>query len=306
MFSVNLPRLMIRPPVGFRRHPFLLGLALVVCCAAPAPGQAPIQDGPDSWHAPVVLPKVPPQLWSSDPTLPGDLADSRQNHVPLFRMFPAFLQDPVGLQSDDDLPPDNSGTSENSRLEVAIGTDNPYFDFRSPTEPGGFGYYKLHTQYQLVDHGNSCLSLGLQAVTPAGLDADGVERGPTVLRPALAWYQDLGNGTGLHGFVAKNVRASSAWTDQLEQSFHYGLALERPLADDTYRTGCCIHMFMEALGNYQSETYNTHRLPAPLELLPGLHWQLRDSWWLSGGLLVPLGTSHVDADLWQITCSWRF
>src|SRR5438128_4640568 len=135
----------------------------------------------------------------------------RPDRFQLFRMPAGFLTNPVGLDSDDDDPSSDLETANapsfpgEDRLQLILGQDNPFFDFRYPGDPGGAGYYRLHTQYQLLDSSTSGLCLGLRAVTPAGLEANGLARGHTILCPALAWYQDLGAVGPLHGYVGINL-----------------------------------------------------------------------------------------------------
>jgi hypothetical protein len=236
----------------------------------------------------------------------------RPDRFPLFRMPCGFLANPVGLDSDDDDPaPDPASallppSPGEDRLQLALGQDNPFFDFRYRGDPGGVGYYRLQTQYQLLDSSKAGLCLGFRAVTPAGLDADGVARGPTIFSPALAWYQDLGGNLAIHGYIGKNLRASPGWTDNLEKSVHYGLAIQQPFPGLANTSNSGLHVFVEALGRQRSNPDLPDRPTSTFEVLPGLHWQMGDNWWLTGGLLFPMGTSRLETNLWQITCSWRF
>jgi hypothetical protein len=255
----------------------------------------------------------PPNLRLNFASLIQDVpnSSSRPDRFQLFRMPTGFLSTPVGLDSDDD-DPVNELTSPpapspgEDRLQVAVGQDNPFFDFRYRGDPGGCGYYRLHAQYQLIDSNSGGLSLGLRAVTPAGLEGDGVAQGRTILCPALAWYQDLGGNFVLHGYVGKNLHASPNWTDNLERSVHYGMALQQPVPGLESSPIGSLHMFVEALGRQRSNPDLVDRPVSTLEMLPGLHWQMGENWWMQGGVLLPLGSSRLDTSLWQITCSWRF
>ena len=43
------------------------------------------------------------------------------------------------------------------------------------------------------------------------------------------------------------------------------------------------------------------------EVLPGLHYKLSDNWWITGGLIVPVGKTLSEApQLWRVTCSLQF
>jgi len=301
----------------------VLALAVIPTLGNSALGQAGIE-------APIILPQVRTNPLSphtlSFPSSKGEMGpprlrlnftglleddsgpSSRPDRFQLFRMPTGFLSTPVGLDTDDDDSSENPtltspGTGQD-RIQVAVGQDNPFFDFRYRGDPGGYGYYRLHAQYQLVDSNGGGLSLGLRAVTPAGLEADGVAQGRTILSPALAWYQDLGSNFVIHGYVGKNVHATSNWTDNLERSLHYGVALQQPVVDSSPIGS--LHMFVEALGRQRSNPDLVDRPDTTLEMLPGLHWQVGENWWMQGGVLLPLGSSRLDTSLWQITCSWRF
>jgi hypothetical protein len=211
-----------------------------------------------------------------------------------------FLYQPLGLDTGDDGVPDDQGwpgiAGGPSSFQVNMGLDNPFFDYRWRNDPGGVGYYKLHSQVQLLDGGKTCLSLGLQAVTPAGLEAGGVAEGRTVLVPALAWFQELGSGAALQAFVAKSIHARSGWSDDLENRVHYGMALQCAIPGlcDGPKNG--VHLFIEALGRFRYDGENSSGRPMAWEVFPGIHWQLGERWWMS------FGAARTNV----LTCSWQF
>src|SRR5208283_2475207 len=140
-----------------------------------------------------------------------DQTGQRVPQLPLFRMPCGCLHDLLN-RDDPDLnstdaaalagPPNNSDPLTD-RVDVVLGADNPFFDFREPGDPGGVGFQRVNTQFLLLGGGPSSIGLNCQAVLPAGLDADGVADGPTVLTPALTWFQELGDGAALQGFIAR-------------------------------------------------------------------------------------------------------
>jgi hypothetical protein len=201
------------------------------------------------------------------------------------------------------LPSDDDGPS---RISVIAGNDNPYLDFRRSGDPGGVGYFRVNSQLQFLDTGRTGCTLGLLAATPAGLEFDGAQSGPTYVAPNFAWYYDLGDGAGLHGFVGKSVRAAGDWTDNPWRNVQYGLAVHRPVPmPDGGATNRNLFMFLEALGRVRPDSFSDTRRNA-WQVLPGLHYRLSDSWWMSGGLIVPVGSSRSDLGTWQVTCSWQF
>jgi len=297
-----------KPPLGAFAScllllPFLSGGA----AAQPIPGSPS-----DLWREPI-LPRGLALESSSQST--DVLSNVRGPSCRLFRMVSAYPYDPVGLESDNDTPANDGsapGASNDrepageARLKVSLGSDNPYFDFRKPGDPGGVGFYRLHSQMLLFENQKTGLSMGLQAVTPAGLEADGVADGPTILSPNFAWFHEIGNGTAIQGFIGKNLRTNSRWSDSLERQINCGLALHRPIISPDNGPGQSVHLFLEALGRYRVDGDPALRPPFNWDILPGVHWRMGDNWWMSGGILMPLGVPRPDAHLWQITCSWQF
>jgi len=192
------------------------------------------------------------------------------------------------------------------RMQVTAGNDNPYFDFRRPGDLGGVGYFKLNGQFQFLDTARSSCTLGLQAAAPAGLEYDGVQEGPTQVAPNLGWYYDLGDGAALHGFVGKSVRAASGWSDNLGRNLEFGVAVQRPMPMPDGGVTRNLFLFIQALGRHRPEIFSDSRRSALWEVLPGVHWRMSDNWWMSSGVIVPVGNARSDLGLWQVTCSWQF
>lgn len=237
---------------------------------------------------------------------------TRDCRVRLFRMSTGYLVNPVGLDDSDSSAPVRdqpalpaSDNDPPGRLQVAAGNDNPFFDFRRPGDLGGVGYFKLHSQVQFLDTGRSACTLGLQAAAPAGLEYDGVQEGPTHVAPNLGWYYDLGDGSGIHGYVGKSVRAAGGWTDTLGRNVEYGLALQRPVPLPDGGVQRNLFMFVEALGRHRPE-FGSEKRSALWDILPGLHWRMSDNWWMSSGIMVPVGSQRSDTGQWRVTCSWQF
>jgi hypothetical protein len=279
-----------------------LGVVLLLW-AVPAPLWAQLPD----WK-PDGLPDLKIDL---NPAVPAAPAVNPQR-IRLFRFSPGFLCDPLGVQ-DDDPAPDGSAAAEPENgpnwLQVAVGSDIPYFDFRRPGDPGGLGYNKLVTQVAVLDSKTTAFSIGLQAVTPAGLQYNGIQDGPTVVSPALGIFHAFNNDTALQGFVGKNVLVNNAalGTTPVHRNVQYGMAVQRSLLDTGPDAFGSLYFFVGALGRYRVQ--NDSSTPPPsLELLPGLHWRLSDTWWMSGGVMLPVTpSSRPDNTLpWQLTCSFQF
>ena len=232
----------------------------------------------------------------------------------MFRMPAGFLHDPIGLDSDDDNlsgatdgpPPIPDGFGDN-RLGVTMGADNPFFDIHLPGDPGGVGYQRVHTQCQLVGDQFTSMCFGLQAYAPAGLECDGLANGPTILCPSLALFHEWENGVAVQGFLGKNLPARAGWTDHLlRRGLQCGIGLQSPCPWVYGCSGQGLHWFVEALGAVQRPPHSGGQ-PAPfLGIIPGLHWRLSDNWWMSSGVVVPMGPTHYEPGLVQITWSWRF
>jgi hypothetical protein len=258
------------------------------------------------------------RLWelASPASAPPAPARSR---VRLFRFAPGFISDPVGLQDQDDALPGTLSstppvpeTPDNGPdwIQVALGADNPYFDFRRPGDPGGLGFHRLVTQVQLLDTTTTSCTLDLQAVTPAGIQSFGVQDGPTVVVPSLGVFHAVNDDTALHGFIGKNMLLQGSLpTMPVHRSVKCGMALQRtllPTGPEAFRS---LYVFMGALGEYQRPGQETPGSPGTMnwEVMPGLHWRLTESWWMTGGLILPARMLRPDGALpWQFTCSFQF
>jgi hypothetical protein len=272
---------------------------LLICSWLLCPAAAPAQTAPD-WAS--------QRTWASAfaGTAPQDVPRARPNRIQLFRIVPGFLSDPVGLETDD--PAAATPGDGLEWLQVSLGSDNPFFDFRRPGDPGGVGYYKVHTQLQLFGTRWTSCALSLQAVTPAGVDQDGIEDGPTVLSPSLCVYHELPDGTAIQSFIGRHLHVNSGLASgPIHRNVQYGFAVQRPVWDTGPDNVGSFYLFVEALGRYRYDASYTG--PAAVwEMVPGVHWRVTDNLWLSGGVLMPVNAAPTarDARLWQFTCSIQF
>jgi hypothetical protein len=238
----------------------------------------------------------------------------RNRCIRFFHMPTGVISDPLGADLDSDPPPGDADAGRPAAdaddldlpVQAALFQDNPYFDFQRPGDVGGPGYYHIYTQVQLFANETTACSLGLQAVTPAGLENDGLADGPTAFYPNLALVHELFDGLAVEGFVGKNLRARSGWEDHWGHSLHYGVALAHPLPGFDRDALPRVDFFVETLGRYRVDGDVRPGGPAVWEVLPGLHWHVADNCWLTGGVLMPLTTLRRDPGLWQLTCSWQF
>ncbi|MBI3407766.1 MAG: hypothetical protein HY040_05345 [Planctomycetes bacterium] len=254
-------------------------------------------------------PGLPAESGQQKPLLNFDAALQRETSSPsgaaarvrLFGMPTGFLRDPVGLDSDDPaLPADPMAARANpdddfSGILVSMGNYNPYFDMRRPEDPRGLGYYKVHSQMQVLDLGRTNVSLTLQALTPAGLESGGVANGPTIVSPSFACFQDLGYGAALQGYIGQDIMATSRWTDNLGTRVHYGVGVQCPVPGLCPQSDQGLFFFVQALGRYRYDT-RTDGKTAVWEVIPGLHWRVNDNCWLS------IGASKLSLLTW----SWQF
>jgi hypothetical protein len=219
----------------------------------------------------------------------------------LFGMPTGFLRDPIGVDSDDPVPlfdwtgAKTSTDDDSAGLLVTMGTYNPFFDMLRPDDPRGLGYYKFHSQMQVLDVGRTSVSLTLQALTPAGVESGGLANGPTILTPAFAWFHDLGAGNALQGYVGQNIHANSQWTDNLGTRIHYGLGVQCPVPGFCPQPDQGLFFFIQAMGRYRCDNRPDGRASV-WEVIPGLHWRLNENCWFS------VGASRLSLFTW----AWQF
>jgi hypothetical protein len=258
-------------------------------------------------------PVVPPDLLSATVTPAGTPA-SGPNRIRLFRIQPGFLSDPPGLDNDDktstEAPamPDPDGDAD--WITIAVGNDNPFFDFRRPSDPGGVGYTRVNTQVQLFDTSKTACSVGFQAVTPAGLASDGLadKLGTTVLSPAFSLFHTLDDSTAVQAYVGKNLPLMNTHTQTINPDLQCGLAVQRPVSTDNNNPLRFMYFSVGALTQVRLSDASTARTPVGLDVLPGLHYKMADNWWISGAVVLPTSTqtNPTASQQWQVTCSFQF
>lgn len=247
-------------------------------------------------------------LQAVDAPVDGTALPRQQQRVRLLRFQPGFLADPVNVFPDDPLAPEFPEPLDDSGdwINVWVGNDNPFTDFRPAGTPGGVGYTRIVGQVQMLEQNRTGLALNLEAVTPAGRQADGVEVGPTVFTPAVAVYHELMSGVALHGFVGTQVGLDSTSTSSTRGQVEYGVALQHPLFTPRQEEEGGLYVSFGALGRWSDPREGTP-LRQGLEMQPGLHWQLDSRTWLSGAVIVPIQrTSRQEQPFWQITCQFQF
>lgn len=193
-------------------------------------------------------------------------------------------------------------------IEVILSADNPFFDFQRTGDVGGVGYQRLYATVKLLNTETTCLALHCHAATPAGLESDGVAYGPTRFSPALTLAQDLGDGLLIEGFVARTMRAYMPSMSGAQRHVEFGEVLQHPLtglwserADSPH-----VYLFLETLGHYRCEEgRSSWQQPLHWDVVPGIHLR-GDSWWVSAGIVLPLGLTLPETALWQVTCACEY
>jgi hypothetical protein len=219
--------------------------------------------------------------------------------VRMYSMLPGFLSDPAGFGGNDD-PVDLASVTGNyfgsgemaasglNGLLLSVGNYNPFFELRRPGDPGSIGYLRVHSQLQVLETGGTSVCLGLRAWTPAGVECGGVSSGPTTIAPGLGVFQDLGSGTGLHGYFDQNFRGACRQHGPL----HYGVGMHCPLFPWEQTDDASVYLFMQALGRYD---FTGERLGRKnWEFVPGVYWRFTDNCWFS------LGASRTSMLTWML------
>jgi hypothetical protein len=207
-----------------------------------------------------------------------------------------FLQEPFSLMNDDMLSGDEPDLTrpEDEGLIIALGNYNPSFEWHRQGDPGSLGYYKFFSQVQMFDLGDTTMCLNLQALTPAGYQAGGLNQGPTVFTPSLAWFHDLGEGLAMHGFVGQRVRANGQWDDAFDHGFRAGLACQCPILWQP-QADQGLFFFFQAVAYHRNEI-DDNGPTTRWDLIPGLHWRVNPDCWMT------VGASRQP----MVTWSWQF
>jgi hypothetical protein len=273
---------------------FALGFCVVFRLLLPAPvlGQTPATVVIDIWEKCPDTSELVTALCGGGES-PSTAMDSRLPRIPMYRMLPGFLSDPANVPGPDDNSGD-AGHGTGDGVLVNFGDDNPYFDPRRPGDPGGMGYYRIFSQMQLLDTGSTSVCLGMKAWTPASISDGGTGEGHTFLAPGLGVFQDLGYGTGLHGYVGQQVCADLHGGTR-QSALECGMALQCPVPGLVEPTNNGVFLYVQALGRYGCQNYNDAR-EMELDLVPGVHWRVSDNFWMS------LGASHGGL----LTCAWQY
>ena len=274
----------------------LIAAAWLTMCGG-APGQEfHLWQPQDLFGSPRVPLRINPTDDSASPSSPSSAA-----RLQMLGMPSGFIVNPIGIMDDDDVPPGaildtDRPNPERDLVQLNFGNYNPYLDLRRPGDPGGVGYYKIYSQMQLFDSGKSSVAMGLQAYTPAGVEMGGVANGPSYVVPALAWFQDLGNGAALQSYIGQNIHAIPRFTDRMNTNFHCGVALHCPVpgTDSTNEQG--LFFFVQALGRYHFDDGSTPANRPMWEVVPGVQWRLNNNCWMS------VGASRYNF----LSCFWKF
>ncbi len=249
---------------------FALALAAATALGEAAGAQEPVPD----WHKSALSPDLAAALYGGVNPADSTLG-MRGARIPMYRMLPGFLGDPVSGSEDVNEPdPDSWARS----IIVNVGEDNPFFDPRGPADPGGVGFVRIFSQMQLLDNGSTSVCLGLRAWAPAGVENGGVSDGRTMLAPGVGVFQDLGNNSGLHGFVGQQLRADLRGARY--STTECGVALHCPVPGLVEPNTCGLYLYVQALGRYgHNSPYDGRDLD--WEFVPGIHWRVSDSCWFS-------------------------
>lgn len=236
----------------------------------------------------LLLPRVPAQFDTEPSPLPPPAPPSR---IRLFRIQPGFVSDLPWLDPDE-------RSSETDWVSFSAGNDNPYFELRQPGDPGGLGFTRVNSQVQLWGSDRTSFALGVQAVTPRGIEDEGLADcdGATVVSPALALFHTLDDGLALQAYVGKNLPLTNAAARPVRRQVQYGVAVQQSLSTEASDPLSALFVSLGALGQGG----------AAWEVLPGLHWQPGQAWWMSAGYSLPLGAPRGEFGQWQVTCSWQF
>lgn len=212
---------------------------------------------------------------------------TRTPRLQMFRMPSGFVATPLGLVAEEDPPPEDpfaKAEDDFNAVQIAYGNHVPYLDMPRRRDPGGFGYYKIYSQVQLVDAGSTSMGLALHAVTPMGVQSGGVRNGTTYLSPSLACFHDLGEGAAVHAYVGQQIATNTRWRDQVHTGLRCGLAVQHPVPFTSFGADQGMFVFVQALGQYRPDSSRTDVRSTSWDVIPGVQYRLNNACWMSMGL----------------------
>jgi len=211
---------------------------------------------------------------------------TRTARLQLFRMPSGFFAVPLTLVPEDDPPTEDPFAKTDDDLgfvQVVYGNYVPYLDMPKRGDPGGFGYYNIHSQVQVFDLGPTNVCFAVRALAPMGLQCGGVN-GRTYLAPALACFHDLGDGAAVHAFIGQELCANARFRDQLQTSLRCGVAVQHPLPFTSFNADQGLYVFVQALGQYRTDSSRTDVRSTTWDVIPGVQFRLNNACWMSMGL----------------------
>lgn len=221
-----------------------------------------------------------------------------------FWVQPGFLIDTPWLGADDPVPvePDTGP----DWVTLSFGNDNPNFAFRRQGDPGGVGFFRVSSQFQLFDSAGTSCALCLNAVSPSGQENDGLpdSKGATVLMPAFSLSHAFDEGTWLLLSVGTNLTLQNPTPQPSRRDWQYGFGVYHSLATDGNGPFRNVYVSVEALG--QQREMRDVRSPVTWDVLPGLHWKPASNWTLSGAFALPMAARSDTPQQWQIICTVQF
>src|SRR5262249_35759082 len=119
----------------------------------------------------------------------------------------------------------------------------------------------------------------------------GLPNGPSAIRPALAWFNDLGNGIAVQGFVSQNITTGQGHilSHATQSLSYYGFSVQCPLPEVKH-----LFLYGEALGSVIVDDGDVESRPA---FLLGVQYHLDADCWLSLAATARHGL---------ISCVWKF
>ena len=127
------------------------------------------------------------------------------------------------------------------------------------------------------------------------------------MTPGFSLFHQLDEGLGVQAFISKNMPLLSHTVApvSIQRDTQVGVAIHRSVTNNAADPLSNLFLSVGALGQQRMDSDGGRTIN--WDVMPGMHLRLADNWWVSGGVLLPVGPNRYESGgHWRVTCQWQF